>query len=177
MPLIVIDHGNRRVHLAGITANPGRHGQQAARNFLMNLGHRGSSQVPDQDRAGQFTSSFDAVLTAEGIRIRASPPQGAKSERDLRKDHRYLRREFFDRLLIVDEHHLPRADSVPAAQHRPAASCPWPGRTGSNSRPDHRRSTSPSTGSAKQVLGGLIPRTPDRHLATPRSQGRSRSPR
>src|SRR5271166_1622093 len=28
-----------------------------------------------RDRAGQFTSSFDAVFTAEGIRILASPPQ------------------------------------------------------------------------------------------------------
>jgi hypothetical protein len=36
---------------------------------------RGHGQVPDQGpRRGQFTSSFDAVLTAEGIRIVASPP-------------------------------------------------------------------------------------------------------
>jgi hypothetical protein len=41
-----------------------------------------------RDRAGQFTGCFDAVFTAEGIRILASTA-GAESERDLRKDDRY----------------------------------------------------------------------------------------
>ena len=37
--LIVIEHGTRRVHLAGITANPdGAWTAQAARNFLMDPG-------------------------------------------------------------------------------------------------------------------------------------------
>ena len=37
--LIIIEHGSRRVHLAGITANPdGAWTAQAARNFLMDLG-------------------------------------------------------------------------------------------------------------------------------------------
>jgi hypothetical protein len=39
--LIVIEHRTRRVHLAGITANPdGGWTAQAARNFLMDLGAR-----------------------------------------------------------------------------------------------------------------------------------------
>lgn len=75
--LIVIEHGSRRVHLAGITANPdGSWTTQAARNLLMDLGYRAATaKFLTRDRAGQFTSSFDAVLTAEGIRILASPPQ------------------------------------------------------------------------------------------------------
>ena len=89
--LIVIEHGTRRVHLAGITAHPdGAWTTQAARNFLMDLGQRAASvKFLIRDRAGQFTGSFDAVFTAEGIRILASPPQAPQSERDLRKDHRH----------------------------------------------------------------------------------------
>jgi putative transposase len=79
--LIVIEHGARRVYLAGITANPdGAWTAQAARNFLMNLGQRAASVTfLIRDRAGQFTGSFDAVLAAEGIRILASPPQAARA--------------------------------------------------------------------------------------------------
>jgi hypothetical protein len=49
---------------------------QAARNVLMDLGQRVTSvKFLIRDRAGQFTSSFDALFTAEGIRILASPPR------------------------------------------------------------------------------------------------------
>src|SRR6266851_1990522 len=42
--LIVIEHGTRRVPLAGITANPdGARPTQAARNVLMDLGQRATS--------------------------------------------------------------------------------------------------------------------------------------
>src|SRR5947207_5385119 len=73
--LIVIEHGTRRVHLAGITANPdGAWTTQAARTFLMDLGQRSASvKFLIRDRAGQFTGPFDAVFQAEGIRILASP--------------------------------------------------------------------------------------------------------
>jgi putative transposase len=63
--LILIGHGTRRVHLAGITANPdGAWTTQAACNVLMDLGQRATSvKFVIRDRAGQFTSSFDAVFT------------------------------------------------------------------------------------------------------------------
>ncbi len=79
--LIVIEHGTRRVHLAGITGQPdGAWTTQAARNFLVDLGHRATTvKFLIRDRAGQFTSSFDAVFTAEGIRILASPPQAPRA--------------------------------------------------------------------------------------------------
>src|SRR5690348_6476662 len=83
--LIVIEHGNRRVHLAGITANPDdTWTTQAARNILMDLGHRTTAfKFLIRDRAGQFTTSFDAVFTAEGIRILASPPQAPERTRSV----------------------------------------------------------------------------------------------
>jgi transposase InsO family protein len=106
--LIVIEHGTRRVHLAGITAHPdGAWTTQAARNFLMDLGQRAASvKFLIRDRAGQFTGSFDAVFTAEGIRILASPPQAPKANAICERIAGTLRRELFDRLLIVNEHHL-----------------------------------------------------------------------
>jgi putative transposase len=78
--LIVIGHGTRRVHLAGITANPdGAWTAQTARTFLMDPNPRTASiKFLIRDRAGQFTGSFDAVFTTEGIKILASPPQRPK---------------------------------------------------------------------------------------------------
>jgi putative transposase len=96
--LIVIEHGTRRAYLAGITAHPdGGWTTRTARNFLMDLGHRAASaKFLIRDRAGQFTGSFDAVFTAEGIRILASPPQAPRAnaicermKRDLRENDRY----------------------------------------------------------------------------------------
>jgi len=108
--LIVIEHGSRRVHLAGITSNPdGAWTTQAARNFLMDLGQLTDSvKFLIRDRAGQFTSSFDAVFTAAGMRILASPPQARRANAICERMIGTLRRELLDRVLIVNEHHLRR---------------------------------------------------------------------
>jgi len=108
--LVVIEHGTRRAHLAGITAHPdGAWTTQAARNFLMDLGHRATSvKFLIRDRAGQFTGSFDAVFAAEGIRIVASPPQAPRVNAVCERFIGTLRRELLDRLLIVNEQHLRR---------------------------------------------------------------------
>ena len=108
--LIIIEHGTRRAHLAGITANPdGAWTTQAAGNFLMALGQLTESvKFLIRDRAGQFTSSFDAVFQAEAIRILASPPQAPRANAICERMIGTLRRELFDRLLIVNEHHLRR---------------------------------------------------------------------
>jgi len=46
----------------------------------MDLGQRTASvKSLISDRAGQFTGSFDAVFTAAGVRILASPPQAPRT--------------------------------------------------------------------------------------------------
>ena len=108
--LIVIEHGTRRIHLTGITASPdGAWATQAARNFLMDPGQRASAvKFVIRDRAGQFTGSFDAVFTAVGTRILASPPQAPRANAICERVIGTLRRELLDRLLIIDEQHLHR---------------------------------------------------------------------
>ena len=106
--LIVIDHGTRRVHLAGITANPdGAWTTQAARNLLTDFGTRTTSiKFLIRDGAGQFTGSFDAVSRRPRVRILATPPQAPRANVICERVIGTLRRDLFDRLLIVNERHL-----------------------------------------------------------------------
>ena len=74
--LIAVEHGSHRAHLAGVTAYPtGAWTPQAARNLLRDIADR-ATRVTFllRDRDCRFTSAFDTVFTADGIRILISPP-------------------------------------------------------------------------------------------------------
>jgi putative transposase len=87
--LIAVEHGSRRAHLIGVATHPtGAWTTQAARNLLMDLADRASAiTVLLRDRDCRFTTAFDAVFTADGIRILQSA-QSATGERDLRTHDR-----------------------------------------------------------------------------------------
>jgi putative transposase len=147
--LVVIEHRSRRVHLAGVTAKPtGAWTVQAARNLLIDLGERVDTvKFLLRDRDSRFTGAFDAVFTAKGIRILASPPQAPRANAICERMIGSLRRELLDRLLIVNARHLRWVLAVylrhfnTARRTRVASSSRQ-----SKSKPDPRdRSTSPTT--------------------------------
>jgi len=157
--LIVIEHGTGRAHLAGVTAHPdGSWTTQAARSFLMDLGQRAAfAKFLIRDRAGQFTDAFDAVFTADGIRILLSPPQAPRANAVCERMIGTLRRELFDRLLIVGEHHLRRVLAEYLIHYNTAR----PHRTLRQLPPAQAHARPPQIDLAehrvrrKQILGGL----------------------
>jgi hypothetical protein len=125
--LFFIEHGTRRAHLAGITAHPtGEWVTQQARNLLMNLGEHGDGLkflIRDRDRDAKFTTAFDAVLAAAGIRIIKMPVRAPRANAIAERWIGSARRECLDRMLITGERHLRLVlEEYGSLQHPPATS-------------------------------------------------------
>jgi putative transposase len=106
--LFVVEHATRRIHLLGVTANPGGGWvAQHARNFLMDLGDRAAEfRFLVRDRDSTFTSVFDAVFASEGIQILRTPVRAPQANAIAERWIGTVRRELLDRILIVNRRHL-----------------------------------------------------------------------
>ena len=156
--LFFIEHGTRRVHLAGITAHPASDWViQQARNLLMNVeGQADGPKFLIRDRDAKFTAAFDAVFTVIGVRIIKTPVQAPRANAIAERWIASARRECLDRMLITGERHLRLVLSEyidhynshrphRALQQSPPAGRPHPPALRANVRVFHR-----------DRLGGLI---------------------
>jgi putative transposase len=122
--LFFIELDTRRVHLAGVTANPGAAWvTQQARNLLLVLGERGRRlRYLLRDRDAKFCRSFDEVFGSEGAEIIRTPVQAPTANAYAERWVGTVRAECLDWLLIVGRGHLERVLRIYVQhynQHRP----------------------------------------------------------
>ncbi|MEV1171140.1 integrase core domain-containing protein [Nonomuraea sp. NPDC049784] len=106
--LVFIEHGTRRLYLAGVTAHPnGAWTAQQARNLAMDLGDRISElRFVIHDRDPLFTSAFREVFAAEGLQVITTLPRTPRMNAICERVIGTLRSELLDRILILNERHL-----------------------------------------------------------------------
>jgi hypothetical protein len=157
--LFFIELDTRRVHLAGVTANPtGTWVTQQARNLTQVLGDRiHPVKYLIRDRDTKFTTSFDEVFRSEGANIIVTPVRSPRANAFAERFVRTVRRECLDRILVFGRRHLHEilleyVDHY--NRHRPhrgiSQSAPQPTLIRPVAYPD------PAKVSRKDLLGGLI---------------------
>jgi transposase InsO family protein len=122
--LFFIDLDTRQVHVTGVTAHPtGSWVVQQARNLTMMLEDRVHPlKFLIRDRDTKFTSTFDEVFRAEGIRIIRTPIRAPQANAFAERFVGTVRRECINRMLIFGRRHLERVLAeyvVHYNEHRP----------------------------------------------------------
>jgi putative transposase len=109
-----LEVAGRYLHILGVTSHPtGAWTTQQARNLLMDIDDRTATfRFLVRDRAGQFTTSFDAVLAGAGIETVKIPPRCPRANCYAERFVRTARTET----------HRPHLD----LRRTPPAACPRP---------------------------------------------------
>jgi putative transposase len=158
--LFFVELGSRRVHLAGVTANPtGDWVTQQVRQFAWTLHERGTSfRFLIRDRDSKFTRDFDAIFASEGFEIIKTPVRAPKANAIAERFVRTVRAECLDWLLIMNRRHLERVLRVFLDHyntHRPHRSLKLAPPGPSEQRVRAMRSPNPVI-QRRDRLGGLI---------------------
>jgi len=142
--LFFIELGTRRVHVAGVTANPDSGWvTQQARNLTMELDDSSSFGFLIRDRDSKYARSFDEVFCAEGMRVLRTPIMAPKANAFAERWVRTVRQECLDWVYVEhynrERPHRGLALATPNGPNCHTANCSYPG-------PVRRR----------DLLGGLI---------------------
>jgi len=99
----------RRVHLAGITANPtGAWVAQQARNLAVTLDKEQPVRFLIRDRDSKFTRAFDDLWHGLGAQVIRTPIQAPNANAVAERWVGTVRRECLDHLLLTGRRHLLR---------------------------------------------------------------------
>lgn len=108
--LFFLEIGTRRVHLAGVTANPDGHWlAQQARQYIWAIEEREEtfcSLIHDNDR--KLTSAFDTVFQSKQISVIHTPLEAPNANPFAERWVRSVRQEMLDHVLVLNEAHLRR---------------------------------------------------------------------
>jgi hypothetical protein len=162
--LFFIELDTRRVHLAGVTANPdGAWVTQQARNLLMALEEQNRwIRFVLRDRDAKFSRAFDDLFRSEGAEILVSPVQAPNANAYAERWIRTVRAECLDWLLIAGAR-APGAgatDLGPALQPAPPAPGVEPRSAGSTHRAERRCQGPARQGAPTRSARRLAPRVP-----------------
>lgn len=154
--LFWIEHGSRRVHLAGVTANPdGAWVTQQARNLAIDE-RLENVRFLIHDRDAKFCGPFDSIVRSEGVRVVETPFRAPRANAVAERWVRTVRNECLDHLLIVGRRHLEQVLRAYLSHynatrpHRSLALAPPAGQLTA------ARGSPPTQIRRRDVLGGLI---------------------
>ncbi len=154
--LFFIEHGARRVRVAGVTANPdGVWMRQQARNLAIDERLK-NVRFLLHDRDAKFSGPFDEILGDEGVRVIKTPLRAPRANAVAERWVRSVRNECLDHMLVFGRRHLERIVRDYLSHYnteRPHRSLALAAPAG---KLEEARGSPPAEIRRRDVLGGLI---------------------